>query len=171
MADNVELNLGVGGAFVASDEINGAQHQLIKIEFGAEGQATQVSEGNPLPITGTIATKEKPDATATFSPTNSTSIAYENSRVAKASAGTLYSITGYNSKAISQFIQIHNALLVPLDGAIPEVIFVVPGLSNFSYSSDKFGRFFSNGIVVCNSSTGPTKTIGLADVWFDIQSF
>lgn len=118
-----------------------------------------------------IAIKEQPDATATYSPNSSTSIAYEASRVAKASAGTLYSVTGYNSKASSQFIQLHNSAMLPIDTAIPVVLLTVPPYSNFSYSADKFGRFFSNGITICNSSTGATKTIGLADVWFDIQYF
>ena len=118
-----------------------------------------------------IATKEQPDATATYSPNSSTSVAYEASRVAKESAGTLYSVTGYNSKASSQFIQIHNSATLPIDTAIPVVLLIVPPYSNFSYSADKFGRFFSNGITICNSSTGATKTIGLEDIWFDIQYF
>lgn len=99
----------------------------------------------------------------------SDSAAYVASVIAKASAGTIFSVTGYNSKTSAQFIQLHDSATLPANTAVPAVILSVPASSNFYYDFGEIGRFCEKGIVVCNSSTGPTKTIGSADVWFNIQ--
>lgn len=49
MADNVGYTPGAG-ATVAADEIAGVLHQRVKIEFGEDGSATDVSPANPLPV-------------------------------------------------------------------------------------------------------------------------
>lgn len=100
---------------------------------------------------------------------NATTVAYAASLVAKPKPGTLYGLTGYNSKASTQFILIHDAALLPADGAVPAVVLSVAASSPFSLDYGTLGRTFKNGIVVVNSSTGPTKTIGSADCWFDVQ--
>lgn len=118
---------------------------------------------------GTIV-RDIPDATATYAPTNATSTVYATNLVVKAGAGVLFSVTGYNSKTSSQFIQVHNTTSLPADTAVPILIFLVSATSNFSLDfGGKFGRYFGTGITLCNSSTGPTKTIGSADCWFDVQ--
>lgn len=56
MADNVQLNIPTtSGARIASDDIGGVQHQRVKVQFGADGTATDVSAADPLPVaTGLI---------------------------------------------------------------------------------------------------------------------
>lgn len=94
------------------------------------------------------------------------SVAYEKSHVLKSTPGYLVSLIGYNSKASAQFIQIFNATSVPADAAVPIYTFTVPATSNFSLDIPAAGANFSIGIVVTNSSTGQTKTIGSDDCWF-----
>lgn len=106
---------------------------------------------------------------ATGPNTNATTTAYAASLVVKASAGTLYMVTGYNSRTTAQFIQLFDSTTLPADGTAPIVLFRVPEESNFSLDLGMYGRAFSTGIVICNSTTGPTKTLGSADCWFDVQ--
>lgn len=53
MTDNVAVApaTGVGTAPVATDDIAGVHYQRIKVTFGADGSATDVSGANPLPVT------------------------------------------------------------------------------------------------------------------------
>ena len=53
MADNVQLNAPTSsGATIATDDIGGVQHQMVKVELGGDGVATPVSAADPLPVTG-----------------------------------------------------------------------------------------------------------------------
>ncbi len=81
---------------------------------------------------------------------------------------TLLGFTAYNSGG-AQFIQLHDAAAEPANGAVPIIPLPVAasGIMGAFYGSE--GRFFKNGLVICNSSTAPTKTSGAADCWFDIQ--
>lgn len=91
--------------------------------------------------------------------------AAEASKVIKASAGTLISLVGQNDGA-TQYIQIHNAAALPADGAVPVYSFKVDGGTPFSLDVPITGIPFTTGIVVCNSSTLATKTIGAANCFF-----
>ncbi len=52
MANNTTLNAPsvTGGDVVATEDIGGVKHQLIKLEFGAASVATLVTASTPLPV-------------------------------------------------------------------------------------------------------------------------
>lgn len=50
MADNTTINRGTDGDTIATDDISGVKHQLVKMEFGKADSATQVSPDDPLPV-------------------------------------------------------------------------------------------------------------------------
>jgi hypothetical protein len=129
------------------------------------------------PVSGTVTANQGappwtntpiPSAASTVAASHAFSVAYEASRIVKASAGNLYGLTGFNSKTVGQFIQIHNTTTVPADTAVPILIIFVPQSSSFSLDLGSLPIQLATGIVICNSSTGPTKTIGAADTWFNV---
>lgn len=101
-------------------------------------------------------------------PSNINTSALVASLVVKASAGTVYEIRGYNSLASTQFIQIHDASSLPSESATPEDVISAEASSNFFITYPQ-GKTFATGIVVTNSSTAATKTIGAADCWFSAE--
>lgn len=51
MADNVTLNTMSGGDVVAADDIGSVKYQRVKITWGPDGTATDVSSAAPIPVT------------------------------------------------------------------------------------------------------------------------
>jgi hypothetical protein len=92
--------------------------------------------------------------------------ALSKSLVIKNSPGVLYKLKGDNDSASEQFIQLHDSATVPDDGVVPKESIRIPADTSFTFTFDE-GLDFSNGIVVTNSSTLATKTIGSSDdCWF-----
>lgn len=122
-----------------------------------------------LSVFNAYALNSTDDAVQAFPPSTaqtSASAAYENDRVIKAGAGTLVSLSVYNSKASAQFIQIHNVTSTPADGVAPIFVVTVPTVANYTINFPLSGLPCTTGIYVCNSSTGPTKTLGSDDCYF-----
>ena len=50
MADNTLLNAGAGGDTIATDDIGGVKYQRVKVTFGVDGVAADVTATAPLPV-------------------------------------------------------------------------------------------------------------------------
>jgi hypothetical protein len=102
-------------------------------------------------------------------PLNATSPALAASMVAKAGEGKLFGFTVSSTNAVAQFVLCFDAITVPAAGAVPLFAFPIAGSNIVSAYYGSTGRWFDRGIVLCNSSTFVTLTIGTADCLFDVQ--
>jgi len=86
------------------------------------------------------------------------SIAAESCHAISLVPANLFSVSGYAGQA--EFIMVFNAASAPADGAVtPIVVAYAPAAGNWSISYGAAPAFYSAGITVCDSSTGPlTKT-------------
>lgn len=50
MADNTTLSVGSGGDVISTDDIAGVKVQRVKVQYGADGSATDVSASSLLPV-------------------------------------------------------------------------------------------------------------------------
>src|ERR1700693_1139373 len=94
---------------------------------------------------------------------------YANALVVKSGPGKLYGFSVYNSNGSTQFVLLIDAAVIPADGFVPCMPFPVATVTTLLVGYGDTGRAFNTGIILCNSSTGPTKTIGSADCFFDAQ--
>lgn len=100
---------------------------------------------------------------------NVTSLAYSDHIVVSTRPIILLGFTIYSSAAAAQFIQLHNSATLPADDAVPVLMLPVAATDFLPGWWGSEGRYFSNGLVICNSSLPTVKAIGAADCWFDIQ--
>jgi hypothetical protein len=94
------------------------------------------------------------------------SVALEASHVLATTKGKLFSLIIYNDKASAQYYQLHDAAALPSNGTVPILTVQVATKATLAINTP---IPFVNGLVVANSSTGATLTIGSADSWFTAQ--
>lgn len=88
--------------------------------------------------------------------------------VVKTGPGILYGFTVTNTSAAAQYVQLFDGTELPADGAVPILAKSIPLADAIAFNWFP-GRTFHGGIILCNSSTLATKTIGSADCIFDAQ--
>lgn len=81
----------------------------------------------------------------------------------------VYGFTVYSTKASSQFVNVFDQATLPADTAVPLWSWPLAANNGVGFSWAPQGRQFERGLVLCNSSTDATKTIGSADTFFDVQ--
>lgn len=93
------------------------------------------------------------------------SSAAENAEVVIAAPAKLFTATIHNGSASDQWFQIFDATAVPADATVPVLTqkVLAGNTAAFDYTD---GIIFTLGIVVTNSSTAQTKTLGSADCLF-----
>lgn len=167
-SQNINQNLVGGATITVNNGVAGSGTQRVVIASDQTAYSVNATLGTEttkvIGVTGHV-----PSAVATNGLSSAASTAAATNLVVKASAGRLYMLTGYNGRASSQFIQIHNTTSLPADTAVPIYSFIVPAQSNFSLDYGVYGRVYGTGITVCNSSTQATKTVGSADCWFNAE--
>lgn len=135
----------------------------------AVAQQSQVTEGYRDIFSGVL-DRLAGEITSAGLPLNSSSPKLEAFRVVKQGAGTLFGFTVFNSNVAAQFIQLHDTnTSPPANGTAPVFVISVPTITSQGIAWVIPGRFFTRGILIVNSSTVATLTIGAADCFFDAQ--
>jgi hypothetical protein len=81
----------------------------------------------------------------------------------------VYGFTVYSTNAAAQYLCMFDANALPADGAVPIISWALAAHSGVGFGYQPNGRRFDAGLVLCNSSTDASKTIGSADCLFDVQ--
>lgn len=81
----------------------------------------------------------------------------------------VYGFIVYSTKGSAQYLNVFNASALPADTAVPIFSWPLAANNGVGFGYQPNGRHFTSGLVLCNSSTDATKTIGSADCFFDVQ--
>jgi hypothetical protein len=102
-------------------------------------------------------------------PQSASSVALASSIVAVSGQAWLYGVQVNNTKASAQFVLLFDRSDLPANGAVPVASFAAAASTNLGIYYGSLGRWMARGIVLANSSTSATLTIGSADCFFDVQ--
>jgi hypothetical protein len=102
-------------------------------------------------------------------PQSASSVALASSIVAVSGQCWLYGVQVNNTKASVQFILLFDNDRVPASGSVPVASFTAAASTNLGIYYGSIGRYMQRGIVLVNSSTSATFTVGSADCYFDVQ--
>jgi hypothetical protein len=82
----------------------------------------------------------------------------------------LHRIIATNTNAGTRYIQVFDAAALPGNGATPLMTFPLTAGQSFVPPVDLgvYGRVFQAGVVIANSTTETTLTLGSADSFFDL---
>jgi hypothetical protein len=162
MVDNVTINAGAGGDVVAADDISGVKHQRVKIEFGADGSATDVSSTNPMPI-GNV-----PRTSGGCSIFRSLDLD-ESEEEAKASAGQVYGWYVHNNASSVRYVKFYNATAASVTVGTTTPLMTVPIPANAG-ANVHFGTGIAFGTAITvAATTGVADTDTGAPAANDIQ--
>lgn len=162
-----------GGETVATDDIGGVQHQLVKVEYGAANSATPVDATNPLPTTVISGTTAITGGVSVNTPGTITSgsiaVIAGTVQATLASPGTITSgsiaVTAGTIGTVAAVGQIHNAGTIAggTVGVVQSLSQVVTGTIANSGTTTGVGVVTSVGQVVTGTiaNSGTTTGVGV----------
>jgi len=110
------------------------------------------------PVSGTVTANQGTLVTPTAS--NINSAATTNTAFIKASAGTVYNVSVYNSGASTAYVKLYNQTTAPtLASAVPVIVIPVPATSTVMHNLGVVGHRFTTGIAIAiTGGAGDTDT-------------
>ena len=121
----------------------------------------------PDPAAGTTTTRVPQNVPAAPRlPDQTGSTGKVNSQVISTGPRVLIAVSGLSE--IDQTIMIFDAVAVPNDGASPKERIPAPANYPFSFESNR-GIECRTGIVICNSTTPGTLTLGAVDTYWNVK--
>lgn len=150
--------------------IVGAALALSAITPALAGSLGNASEGSAIRDNPALVGGRRGDGKVqlnTESVTVVSSTAAETSHVIKATPGLVFWFEAYNGNAAIRYIQLHNAVSLPANGAVP-ILSVPAAITSNVNRSYRPAIWCSVGCVIANSTTQATLTIGSADNFFTV---